>query len=318
MGLSSENTKKFLITGGTGFVGANFVRELIARGHEVHVAVRPRSNLWRIEDVKERAHLHEMKLDEEKEAFSVVREVAPQVVLHFATYGAYQGTQQDIETTVQTNILGTINLLRACAEVGFKCFINTGSSSEYGEKDHPISEKDLLEPNNLYGVSKAAGTLYCQSLAKKMGLPVVTMRLFSPYGYFEEDGRLMPNIVKAGLKNEKFHAPSSSLVRDFVFIEDVIVAYLKAIDNADSIKGRIFNIGSGKQRSIAEVVGAVEKILGTKIEAIYGEVAARQHEPKTWVADISEAKKMLGWSPANSLEDGLTKFIKWAKKQAAE
>lgn len=310
--------KKILITGGTGFVGANFVYRFLELGHEVHLLIRDGSNFKRIEPIKNRLHLHIVDLADERALYKFTGELRPEVILHFATYGAYLGRQTDTKTTVLTNTLGTINLLNACAEVGFECFVNTGSSSEYGEKDHPISEQDLLAPSNLYGVSKAAGTLYCQSLARKIELPVVTMRLFSPYGYFEEEGRLMPNIVKAGLRNEKFNAPSPSLVRDFVFIEDVIDAYLKAIDNADNIRGRIFNIAYGKQHSIAEVVDAVEKKLGTKLQVVYGEVSARQHEPKMWVADISEAKKMLDWSPAHSLDEGLLKYIEWFKKQPTE
>ncbi|MEK7464431.1 MAG: NAD(P)-dependent oxidoreductase [Patescibacteria group bacterium] len=308
--------KKILITGGTGFVGANFVYKFLELGHEIHLLVRGDSNFKRIEPIKNRVHLHPVDLIDEQATSKFVNGLRPEIILHFAAYGAYSGKEMDVKTTILTNALGTINLLNACAETGFKCFINTGSSSEYGEKNHPISEKDLLEPNNLYGVSKAAGTLYCESLSRKTGLSVATMRLFSPYGYFEGSGRLMPNIVAAGLKDEKFSAPSPSFVRDFVFIEDVIDVYLRAIDNADNIKGRIFNIASGKQHSISGAVSAVEKILGKKIRVIYGNLAAKQHEPKMWVADISLAKKILDWSPKNSLDDGLTKFINWVKKQS--
>lgn len=303
--------KKILITGGTGFIGSNFVYKFLELGDDVHLIVRPESNFWRIKPIKSRVSLHFVDLIDEQSINKFIGNLKPEIILHFATYGAYPGRQTDIKTTILTNVLGTINLVNACAQIGFKCFINTGSSSEYGEKDHSMAESDLLEPNNLYGITKAAATMYCQFLAKKMDLPIVTMRLFSPYGYFEESGRLMPNIVKAGLNNEKFSAPSPSPSRDFVFIEDVIDAYLKVIDNVNSIKGKIFNIAFGEQHSISEVVDAVEKVLGRKLQVAYGEIAARQYEPKIWVADVSEAKKMLRWLPRHTLDSGLRKYIAW-------
>lgn len=308
---------KTLITGGTGFIGANLARKFLELGHDVHLIVRDTSDFKRLEPIKGEFGLHIIEITEAEAVNKFVSGLKPEIILHCATYGAYPGKQADVRATVLTNVLGTINLLNACAEVGFKCFVNTGSSSEYGEKDHPISEKDVLEPNNLYGVTKAAGTLYAQFLAKKSDLPIVTLRLFSPYGYFEEDGRLMPNLIRAAIENKKFSAPSPSLVRDFVFIEDVLGAYLKAVDNIDRVKGRILNIASGKQYSIAEVVDTVEKIFNKKIGVSYGEIATRQYEPKMWQADISEAKKMLSWEPKNSLKEGLGKFMDWLQKQTA-
>jgi len=307
--------KKVLITGGTGFIGANFVYKFLELGHEVHLLIREESNFKRIEPIKNKVSLHSVDLADEQAINKFIGDLKPEIILHFATYGAYPGRQKDVKTMVLTNVLGTINLLNACAQSGFKCFINTGSSSEYGEKDLPMNEKDLLEPNNQYGVTKATGTLYAQYLAKKIGLPIATIRLFSPYGYFEEDERLMPSIIRAGLNNGKFSAPSPSFVRDFTFIEDIMGGYLRAIDNIDSIKGRILNIASGKQHSIAEVVDAVEKVSGKKVQVAYGEIAARQHEPKMWVADISLAKLLLNWSPQYTLESGLRKYIDWYLKK---
>src|SRR3989344_7983952 len=188
--------KKILITGGTGFVGSNFVHELLEAGGDMHLIVRPESNFWRINDIKDKLKLHYVDLLDAAEMEKFIAELEPEVILHFATYGAYQSRQQDIKLMIDTNLLGTINLVNAASKTKFDCFINTGSSSEYGEKDHPMKETDILEPNNLYGVTKAAATMYAQFMAKKMNLPMATIRLFSPYGYFEEEGRLMPNVVK--------------------------------------------------------------------------------------------------------------------------
>lgn len=100
-----------------------------------------------------------------------------------------------MEALIETNIVGTINLINACKEVGFDYFINTGSNSEYGEKDHSMKESDLLEPNNEYGITKAAATMYCSYMGKKEQLPIYTFRLFAVYGYFEDTTRLIPSVM---------------------------------------------------------------------------------------------------------------------------
>ena len=306
--------KKVLITGGTGFIGSNFVNKFLELGDEVNLIVRPESNFWRIESVKSKTKLHLVDLTNAEEIERFIGNLRPQIILHFATYGAYQGREQDIKKTIDTNLLGMINLVNACSKISFDCFINTGSSSEYGTKDKPMNENDLLEPNNLYGVTKAAATIYCQSLAKKMELPLVTMRPFSVYGYFEEAGRLVPEVIKAYFKDEPPSLGTPSSVRDFVFVEDVIDAYLKAIENIHKVKSNIFNIGTGVQSKIGDVAEIVGKIAGSKKEPVYSAIKPNQHEPKNWLADISKARKMLDWSPKHSLQEGLIKTVSWFKE----
>ncbi len=304
---------KVLITGGTGFIGSNFVRKFVELDHEVHITTREESNIWRIKDVLQKASFHETDLTDSRSTSELIKSIRPDTILHFATYGAYRGRERDVEKTIDTNVRGTVNLLNACAETGFNCFINTGSSSEYGEKDTPMKETDILEPNNLYGVTKATATMYAQSLAREQGLPIVTMRLFSPYGYFEGNHRLMPTLIHAALREGRFEAPSPTIIRDFVFIEDVIEAYLMAIEKIKNIKGGILNIASGEEHSIAECVRIVEHISGVEIQARYGNIPPRQHEPTKWVADISKAKLLLDWIPTHTLSQGLSLLIQWTK-----
>lgn len=305
--------KKVLITGGTGFVGANFVYRFLERGDDVHLLVRPEARFWRIEPVKERVTLHTIDLAKEEEVQKFISGLKPEIILHFATYGAYQGREQDIEATVRTNVLGTINLMRACAQVGFECFINTGTTSEYGEKDHPMREDEILEPNNLYGVTKAAATMFGKFLAQKHNLPLVTMRLFSVYGYYEDPKRLVPVVIKICLENTPLNLASPSFVRDFIFIEDVMKAYDAAISRSGNIKGEIFNVGTGVERTISDVVAIAKEITGATIEPSYGTTEAVQHEPAKWVADIARVKATLGWEPSFSLEKGMEKNIEWFK-----
>lgn len=176
-----------------------------------------------------------------------------------------------------------------------------------------MKENDLLEPDNLYGVTKVATTLYCQNIAKKFNLPIITMRLFSVYGYFEEKERLIPTIINSFLQNKELELSSPNSVRDFIFIEDIMEAYLLAIENIESIKGEIFNLGAGKQSKISEVVEIVKKNINSYVKIKYGKVKISQTEPQLWVADNSKARKILKWQPRNDLDTGIKKNIKWFK-----
>ncbi|MBI1866411.1 MAG: GDP-mannose 4,6-dehydratase [Candidatus Staskawiczbacteria bacterium] len=306
--------KKVLITGGAGFVGANFVYTFVDLKYNVHIIEKSGTDLWRINKIKNKVKIHYIDLKEYKNVEACVLKIKPHIILHFAAYGAYQGKQQDIENTITTNLLGTINLANACAKTKFTCFINTGTSSEYGLKDTVMKETDILEPNNLYGITKSAATMYCFYMAKYKNLPIATVRPFSAYGYFEEKGRLVPTIIKACLENSPLKLYSPNSVRDFIFIEDLINAYMLIIKNIKKIKGEVFNIGSGKQNTVEEVFKITKKITGSKIQPIYDQVKQNQYEPKKWVADISKAKKMLHWKPKHDLGQGLQKNTAWFKK----
>jgi len=306
--------ERVLITGGTGFIGANFVRKFIERGDEVHITIRKDSNLWRINDIQKKIFMHIADITDKTAVDDIFKLVNPQIVLHFAAHGAGSAKDRnDVGGTVAINLLGTINLADAFAEFGGRCFINVGSSSEYGKKDHPISEDNVLAPESLYGITKAAATLYCSTLAKQKNLPMVTLRLFSPFGYFEGEGRLMHTIVNAALSSKKFEAPSPHIVRDSLFIDEVVNAFDLAIRNIQKIKGEVINIASGEQHSVAEIVAIVQKITGLKFEVIYGNIPLMQSEPKMWVADISKAKRLLEWQSAHTFEEGLKKYVQWSR-----
>jgi nucleoside-diphosphate-sugar epimerase len=312
--MALRQKKKVLITGGTGFIGSNFVYKFLALGYDVHLLVRSESNFWRIAPIKKKVKLHYTDLCNAEEVNKLIKKLKPQIILHFAAYGVYQRKQQDIALTINTNLLGTINLVNALSKIKFDCFIYTGSFFEYGIKNKPMKETDILEPVNLYGITKAAGTMYCQYMSRKLNLPIVITRLSTVYGYFEDKDRLIPTIIKSNLTNTELNLSNPNFVRDFIFIEDIIDAYLKAIKKIKKIKGEIFNLGTGKQTKIDEVVNLVKKLAHSYIEPCYEKVAPTQLEPKICVADISKAKKLLNWKPRYNLEKGLRKGIDWFKK----
>lgn len=310
----SITNKRVLITGGAGFIGANFVYKFLELGNEVIVFERKEANLWRLGKIRDKIKIYSPDLTNPQEAEKIISEIKPDIAVHFAAYGAYQRFQQDIGLTIDTNLKCSINLVNACQKYNIGAFINTGTNSEYGIKKSPMKETDILEADNLYAISKAGVTMYCQMAAKKYGFPVAIIRPFAVYGYFEEKERLVPTIIKACLKNEKLELSRPDSVRDFIFIEDLITGYIKAIENIQNIKGEILNLGSGGQNRIQEVAMLIKKITASKTNPVYGNIAIAQTEPENWVSDISKAKTLLSWQPKFNLEDGMEKNIDWFKK----
>jgi nucleoside-diphosphate-sugar epimerase len=303
---------KVLVTGATGFVGAALVRRLVEQGKEVHIFRRRESALWRIHDLLDKLISHEVDL---RDAAAVERSVAnirPTIIYHLATYGGF-ADQRDTAAIIAANFLGTVHLLRACEKVGFDCFVNTGSSSEYGIKAAPMRESDTTEPLGDYGVAKAAATLFCRSEAMQQGLPVVTLRLFSPYGPWDDPKRFISYVIKSLLRGDAPRLSSPDSVRDYIYIDDVVDLYLK-VGKAPQCAGEIINVGSGVQSSLGEVVSLVNEIIGNGITPIWGTVPSQRAEPQSWVADINKAKLLLGWEPATPLRAGLRQTVEWLRE----
>lgn len=314
--MTSLSGKKVLITGATGFVGANLVRMVLKQGSEVYIITRKESDKWRIDDVL--GEIAEYNTDFNIDLLDcdklkrIIRRIRPDIIYHTATYGGRPG-QKDAIKIVQTNLIGTINLIKACQKFGFDLFVNTGSSSEYGIKERAMQEGDLLEPVNDYGISKSAATQYCRAVARNKGLPIVTLRLFSPYGSYEESTRLIPSVILSCLRGKKPKISSPYFVRDFVYIQDVLDAYAKLSDVPD-LGGEVFNIGSGKQCTVGDVANMIIELSGCCMELEMGMPQGWPNEPKKWEADISKANDILGWMPKYSMEKGLAETIRWFEK----
>lgn len=301
---------RVLVTGTTGFVGSCLSRRFLELGHEVHSFTRTSSDPWRLADIKKNIVEHVADLRDEETVSRAVENIRPQVVYHCATYGGF-ADQKDTTGILESNFLGTVNLLKACEKTGFEYFVNTGSSSEYGIKSHPMEEGDVLEPIGDYGVSKAAATLFCRSEGTSKRLPIVTLRLFSPFGPWDDPKRLIPYVIKSFLRNEAPQLASPAAVRDYLFIDDVLDAYVAVIKQP--FFGEIFNIGSGEQHPIGEVVTMVKDLLQAGAEPVWGAVGKQRPEPGLWVAEIGKAGQKIHWKPSTSLKSGLEQTTAWIK-----
>jgi len=305
--------KRCIITGGSGFVGANLVRRLLEDGHEVHLLVRAHYNAWRLQTILTDIHIHEVDLLDKEKLSRLVQTIQPDWIFHLAAHGAYS-SQTDLEQMVETNILGTINLVQTCLNTGFETFVNTGSSSEYGYKDHAPLETDLLEPNSHYALTKATATMFCRYTSQSKNIPISTLRLYSVYGPFEEPFRLMPTVILRGLKSELPPLVKPDIARDYVYVDDVISAYLLTATNTHQELGSIYNVGTGRQTSLLEVVETAKRVMNIKAEPQWGSMDNRSWDTNVWVSNNLQIQKQLGWRPKFNFEQGFQQMIDWFRK----
>ena len=174
-----------------------------------------------------------------------------------------------------------------------------------------MEELDILEPLEAYGVSKSASTLFCQSEGTAKKLPIVTLRLFSPFGPWDDQKRLIPYLIKSILRGEAPKLSTPESVRDYIFIDDVLDAYTAVVEQ--TFYGEIFNIGSGTQHTIGAVVAATRGILQKGPEPVWGSVQKLRPEPAVWVANVDKARQKFSWKPAATLKGGLEQTIAWMK-----
>jgi UDP-glucose 4-epimerase len=306
-------TRRVLVTGGGGFVGANLVRRLLRDGHTVHVTVHRGSSPWRLEAVHGRVTLHDVELGAAADVTALLRDVRPHWVFHLAAHGAYSW-QTDLARMVQTNVTGTMNLVQACLGAGVETLVNTGSSSEYGFTTRAPCESDAIEPNSHYAVTKAAATLFCRHTAQREGLRLPTLRLYSVFGPWEDPGRLMPTLLQRGLAGRLPPLVAPETARDYVYVDDVSEAYLLAATVPNQEPGAIYNVCSGVQTTLREVVDVARRLLAVRARPRWGTMPGRQWDTAVWVGDPTRIRAALGWAARDTFESGFAKLAAWMRR----
>lgn len=312
--ISSFSDKKVLITGANGFIGSHLARRLLREGASVHIFIRENGNRLRVKDLEGRVQIWEGDIRTFSSVKTCIQNSRPQVIFHLA---GMRDVTRDIgltETMIDTNLKGTLNVVSAVIENGLQleCFINTGSSEEYGDGTTPFSEEQRERPVSPYSASKVAATYFCQMLHKSLGLPIVILRPFLAYGPDQGTDMFIPSLITHCLKKEDFHMTSGEQTRDFVFIDDVVEAFLLAASMPEAI-GEIFNIGTGKEHRIKDVAEMILDMTGRPIKLLVGSLKKRPGESNHFFCDNRKAEALLGWSPKTGLKEGLSKTIEWYK-----
>jgi nucleoside-diphosphate-sugar epimerase len=226
----------------------------------------------------------------------------PDVICHLAMEGL------DPDNMLQTNIIQTYLVLEYCRNNKVQKLLIFGSSSEYGCKDHPLTEKDLLEPKTIYEGTKAAATLLSRAYAYTYSIPTVVIRPMSIYGPHEKNSKLMSLVFSNRLKylNNANH--------DWTYIDDFVEATIKIMNYKDTELFDIVNIGLGVQRSNQEVVSIAESLMSRSISYTPSETQLGVgSDSQLWVCDPTYLKTKYGFTPSISLEEGMKKHYEWFK-----
>ncbi len=309
--------KRVLMTGVTGFIGANLARRLLAAGHQVHGLVRPGYTAWRLDGLRDDLRLHIAELTDAASVAQAVRAIRPEWVFHLAAYGA-SAWQTAPGHILQTNVMGTAHLLHACLEHGPpEIIVNTGSSSEYGYRDGAPQEGDLPQPNSHYALGKAAGTLLAGYLARAHQVPIPTLRLYSAYGPYETPRRLIPTLVLHGLRGTLPPLVNPEVARDFIHIDDVLDVYQRLAESPPSPWDAVYNVGTGAQTSLRQVVDVAREVFDIAAEPAWGSMPDRQWDTDVWVSDPRALQTALGWSPTRDLRAGLRGLGDWFRAHPA-
>ncbi|MCL4416467.1 MAG: NAD-dependent epimerase/dehydratase family protein [Patescibacteria group bacterium] len=311
--MNRKNKRRVFVTGAGGFIGANLTRKLLKQNFNVHILCRTEEISWRLRNVSQLITIHVGDITNFKLLHRVLQKAQPDYIIHLAAYGAYH-YQTDLNKIIKVNIEGTKNLLEASKNIAYKCFINTGSSSEYGFKDKPMKEDDFCNPVSFYGTAKLTATQMCKVFAQINNKPIITLRLFSVYGPYEERGRFVPIIIKSLIIGDTINLTQGNIRRDFIYIDDVSNAYIKALDLGFRMRGKILNIGVGKEYTNDQLVKKLFKITNKKTRIEKGAYPKRAWDTKHWRADISNAKKILSWNPKFDLTNGLLATYSWFEK----
>jgi dolichol-phosphate mannosyltransferase len=302
---------RVLVTGASGFIGANLARALLDAGDEVHLLLRPDHDLWRIEEILDRTVAHDADLRDQAAVQRVVREARPQRVYHLAAYGAYP-QQRDRDLAVATNLEGTLNLAGAALAAGSESFLNAGTSSEYGHKDHAPREDEPLEPEGPYAETKAEATRQLAELAEgARSHHVVTLRIYSAYGPWEEPTRFIPALVLEGLEGRFPPLAAPDTARDFVHVGEVCRAFLLAGDAPSGV----YNVGTGVQTTLAEAAGVARRLFAIEAEPSWSSYQDREWDTSVWVCDARKARETFGWMPELGFEEGLGQTAGWFRRR---
>ncbi len=302
------------MTGASGFLGAHLVRRLIAQGMDVAVLVRDPGRALRLQALQVPIHtvLVGDLLDRER-LQAAIAGWQPEVVYHLAAAGVNPAASTHLEM-VQSNVVGTLNLLEACRGLAISRFVYAGSCAEYGS-GRDLSEDRPPAPTNVYAASKAAAGLLVQTYGRTYGLPTVWLRPFMIYGPLERRGRLVVNTILTALSGEDVRMTGGEQERDFVYIDDVVEGFIRAADEAypDAV-GQTINLASGKGLPIREVVRLILEIMGHPVKAVLGAVPYREGEMWLQSGDNRRARRLLDWAPRVSLREGLERTIAWCRQ----
>jgi len=307
---------KIVVTGAAGFIGSHLAEKLVAQGHTV-VGIdcftpyysRDLKDL-NVSDLEKKG-ISILPLDLATDDIShAVKDV--DFIYHLAAQPGISSSTT-FGTYLKNNVIATYKLLEAVKEQkSLKCFVNIATSSVYGA--HATDTEDVApKPTSYYGVTKLAAEQLALSYFRDRNLPVCSMRLFSVFGERERPEKLYPKLIRSILDGTKFplFEGSKSHLRSYTYVGDIVSGLLLILDNTDNCLGEIFNIGCDTAITTGEGIEIVENILDKK--AVFDMKPKRAGDQLETHANIQKAKRILGYNPTTSPQEGLQREVAWFK-----
>jgi nucleoside-diphosphate-sugar epimerase len=308
--------ERFLVTGGAGFIGSNICKKLISQGHFVRVVdnllTGKKSNLAGILD---KIEFIEADMGDPAVAAGAMKGI--DVVLHEGALPSVPRSVDDPAATHRHCVNATFTLLLAARDAKVKRFVYAASSSAYGDTPTlPKVETMPVNPLSPYAAAKLMGEYYCSVFYKVFGLETISLRYFNVFGPQQDPASqyaaAIPAFVTSILKGKP---PTiygdGEQSRDFTYVDNVVEANLLAA-RAEKTGGEVVNIACGEAVTVNEIINMINEITGKKVKPVY--TSARKGDVKHSLADITAARKLLGFKPVVSFKDGLRKAIEWYKE----
>ncbi len=300
-----------VIFGAGGFIGANLLRSILEYRKDVFAVTSKPFIPWRLDDINPKHILH-CNIIKKNQVEDIFKEHRFKTIFDLAAYGAYS-KQSDVDLIYETNFIGLLNLLEISSQFAIKAFIHAGSSSEYGLNASAPKEDEPLQPNSHYAVTKVGAAHMIKFYGTIKEVPVANLRYYSIYGAFEEPDRLIPQLIDKGMKGTYPPLVQPDISRDFVYIDDAVLATLLSATNIQNIRGKSLNIASNHKTTIRDIASAIKDIFSIEKNPDWGDMPNRKWDLKEWYGDSSLAKELIGWQNETPLKEGLSKNAEWQK-----
>lgn len=313
--------KKVLVTGADGFIGSHLVERLVSGGARIRAFVFYNSfNRWGWLDDLPKSQLNKIDVfcGDIRDPHGVAKAMEGiDVVFHLAALVGIPFSYHSPDSYVDTNIKGTLNVLQSARSQGVRKVIHTSTSEVYGTAQTvPISENHPLNPQSPYAATKVAADQLAQSFCLSFGLPVTTIRPFNTYGPRQSARAVIPTVIAQLCAGQKIiQLGNTQTTRDFNFVSDTVDAFIKVAESEKTV-GRVFNVGSGREISVSDLVALIAKIMKTEVKVITKKERLRPalSEVERLLCDAQRLQDICGWSPRVSLEEGLRKTSLWIKE----
>ena len=316
-----------LVTGSEGFIGSHLVEKLVKLGHKVKALVLYNS----FNDIGWLSDLDKKVQKEIEICFGDIRDLSymrkivknNDTIFHLAALIGIPYSYHSPKSYVDTNILGTLNILEAAKELRIPRMIHTSTSEVYGTaRKIPISEQHPLNAQSPYSASKIAADQLVKSYYLSYKTPVITIRPFNTYGPRQSLRAIIPTIIcQILMGSKKIKLGTITTTRDFSYITDTVSGFISTLNKNDKVIGETINIGSGKEVSIKDIISLITKITGKNPEIEFESKRKRpfKSEVLRLCSSIKKAEKVLGWKPKmnnkKGLILGLKKTIDWYNKK---